>query len=238
MERTATMGMETGLTRTMTILALTCFLIVGAAAASVLGRDSVPAPSSRIASLTPKSSSANIQGPSSNKEGKKDRLAVAVAGATPEPAPNLQDLPERLRQAFASDSPVTAWPPANAGKVAIPQQAQPKPKVALKPPVQKSYALLSDVQIAGIKERMKLDPSQESYWPAVEVALRAIARKIHATKQSNPGADAPLIDPDSKEVQQLKSAAMPLLFQLREDQKREVRSLAQIIGLGAVASMI
>ena len=32
--------------------------------------------------------------------------------------------------------------------------------------------------------------------------------------------------------------AMPLLFQLREDQKREVRSLAHIIGLGSVASLI
>jgi hypothetical protein len=31
---------------------------------------------------------------------------------------------------------------------------------------------------------------------------------------------------------------MPLLFQLREDQKREVRTLARIIGLERVASMI
>jgi len=40
------------------------------------------------------------------------------------------------------------------------------------------------------------------------------------------------------EVQQLKSAAMPLLFQLREDQKREVRTLARLIGLEQVASQI
>jgi hypothetical protein len=39
------------------------------------------------------------------------------------------------------------------------------------------------------------------------------------------------------EVSQLKSAAMPLI-QLREDQKREVRMLARIIGLEAVASQI
>ena len=32
--------------------------------------------------------------------------------------------------------------------------------------------------------------------------------------------------------------AMPLLVQLREDQKNEVRSLARIIGLDKVASMI
>ena len=95
-----------------------------------------------------------------------------------------------------------------------------------------------DGQIAGIKDRLKLSASQESYWPPVETALRAVARKIHAGRQANPNAQGVPIDPESAEVQQLKSAAMPLLFQLREDQKSEVRSLARIIGLEKVASMI
>jgi len=116
--------------------------------------------------------------------------------------------------------------------------AAPKPKLVSKPPVQKSYALLSDAQIAGIKERLKLSSSQESYWPAVENALRAVARKIHATRQVDPNATGAPIDPDAEEVQQLKSAAMPLLFQLREDQKREVRTLARLIGLEKVAAQI
>jgi hypothetical protein len=72
----------------------------------------------------------------------------------------------------------------------------------------------------------------------VESALRAVARKIHATRQADPRATGAPIDPDSEEVQQLKSAAMPLLFQLREDQKREVRSLARLIGLEKVAAQI
>ncbi len=73
----------------------------------------------------------------------------------------------------------------------------------------------------------------------METALRAVARKIHATRQTDPRATGiPPIDPELPEVQQLKSAAMPLLFQLREDQKREVRSLARLIGLDRVASMI
>jgi ABC-type transporter Mla MlaB component len=71
----------------------------------------------------------------------------------------------------------------------------------------------------------------------VENALRAVAHKIHATRQADPNAAA-AIDLDSAEVGQLKSAAMPLLFQLREDQKREVRSLARLIGLEKVAAMI
>ena len=66
--------------------------------------------------------------------------------------------------------------------------------------------------------------------------MRAVARKIYATRQADPNA-AP-IDPDAAEVQQLKSAAMPLLFQLREDQKREVRTLARLIGLEKVAAQI
>ena len=103
---------------------------------------------------------------------------------------------------------------------------------------QKNYALLSDVQIAGIKDRLKLSAAQESYWPPVETALRAVARKIHAGRQANPNAAGLPIDPEAAEVQQLKSAAMPLLFQLREDQKSEVRSLARIIGLEKVAAMI
>ena len=117
-------------------------------------------------------------------------------------------------------------------------RAPAKPKTANKPQPQKNYALLSDIQIAGIKERLRLSSAQESYWPPVENALRAVARKIHATRQANPSVTGMPIDPEAEEVQQLKSAAMPLLFQLREDQKSEVRSLARIIGLEKVASMI
>jgi hypothetical protein len=117
------------------------------------------------------------------------------------------------------------------------QPPAPKPKAVSKPQ-QKSYALLSDDQIAGIKERLRLSSDQEYYWPAVEKALRAVARKLNATRQTNPNAGGLPIDPDSAEVQQLKSAAMPLLFQLREDQKDEVRKLARIIGLEKVAAAI
>jgi hypothetical protein len=222
------------LTRAFTIIALTCFLVVGAAATSILGRDSVPAARSEVASPV-------VQGPVSNREGKKDRLAVvALALASFEPPQQTAALGEPLRQAFASSAPTDIAMPKMTAPAAMPQApvAPPKAKLVAKPAPQKSYALLSDVQIAGIKERLKLSSDQESYWPAVESALRAVARKIHATRQADPNATGVPIDPDAEEVQQLKSAAMPLLFQLREDQKREVRTLARIIGLEKVASMI
>ncbi len=221
------------MTRAMTIIALACLLVVGAAAASILGRDSVPAARFEMASPVVKS-------PVSNRESKKDRLAVATLALASFEPPQTAVLSEPLRQAFASSTPADIEAPKVAAPVAMPvaPPAPPKPKVASKPPAQKSYALLSDVQIAGIKERLKLSSDQESYWPAVESALRAVARKIHATRQADPNATGAPIDPDAEEVQQLKSAAMPLLFQLREDQKREVRTLARLIGLEKVASLI
>ncbi len=213
----------------MTIIVLTCFLVVGAAAASILGRDSVPAAGSETVT-------ASVAASVSNKAAKQDRLAVAaVALASFEPAQTAAIPSEPLRQAFA------ASPSADIEGLKITDpapSAAPKAKLVSKPPVQKSYALLSDAQIAGIKERLKLSSSQESYWPAVESALRAVARKIHATRQVDPNATGAPIDPDAEEVQQLKSAAMPLLFQLREDQKREVRTLARLIGLEKVAAQI
>jgi hypothetical protein len=219
--------METLLTKAIMIVALTCFLVVGAAATAILGRDSVPDARYELASVTA------VAGPVANRESKKDRLVVAALAAfePPQAAPVLS---EPLRQAYASTAPADLGIP----KVAAPTAAPAKPKAAAKPAPQKNYALLSDIQIAGIKERLKLSASQESYWPPVETALRAVARKIHAKRQADPNAAGMPIDPEAEEVQQLKSAAMPLLFQLREDQKSEVRSLARIIGLEKVASMI
>ena len=211
----------------MTIIALTCFLIVGAAATSILGRDSVPEARSVI-------TAASVKGPVSNRESKNDRLAFATLALAAFEPPQTAGLSEPLRRAYAATTPADIAMP----KIAAPAAAPPKPKIVAKPAPQKSYALLSDVQIAGIKERLKLSSDQESYWPAVESALRAVARKIHATRKADPSATGVPIDPDAEEVQQLKSAAMPLLFQLREDQKQEVRTLARIIGLERVASMI
>jgi hypothetical protein len=220
---------ESCLTKAITIIALTCLLVVGAAATSILSRDSVPMAGPAMALSV-------AQNPVSNREAKKDRLVVVAAAlASFEPAqttiPN-----EPLRQAFAATAPADIGAPRIAAP-AMPMALQ-KPKLANKPPPQKTYALLSDAQIAGIKERLNLSSDQESYWPAVESALRAVARKIHATRQADPNASGMPIDPDAAEVQQLKSAAMPLLFQLREDQKREVRALARIIGLEKVAAQI
>jgi hypothetical protein len=154
--------------------------------------------------------------------------------------PSAEQAPEPLRQAYASPAPTDEIeaPREPAAHAAVSAEPPPKPKVAERSALPKPYALLSDAQIAGIKERLKLSPDQEYYWPSVETALRAVAHRIEVNRRANPHAGSMPIDPDSPEVQELKSAAMPLLFGLREDQKREVRSLARLIGLEKVAEMI
>jgi hypothetical protein len=216
---------------------MTCLLVAGAAAISILGRDSVPS-----AGVGPEPSTVNSP-VVANRETKTDKLTVmkfALASVEP-PQTTAATLNEPLRQAYAASTPAEVE--AAKAVAALPQVTTPpppptKPKAASKPAPQKSYALLSDVQIAGIKERLRLSATQESYWPAVETALRAVAHKINATHQVDPSVHGVPIDPESEEVQQLKSAAMPLLFQLREDQKDEVRKLARIIGLEKVAAQI
>ena len=188
-----------------------------------------------------------------NRQGKGDKLTVvAVASAPaasvlPETATTGALPSEPLRQAYAEARSadieglkLTDPAPSSAKPKAVESKPlESKPVAAAKPPVQKSYALLSDAQIAGIKDRLRLTPDQEYYWPGIESALRAVSRRIQAARLSDPNnAAAVKIDPDGAEVQELKSAAMPLLFQLREDQKREVRSLARLIGLEKVAQAI
>ncbi|WP_342724712.1 hypothetical protein AAFG07_37930 [Bradyrhizobium sp. B097] len=245
------------MTRAITLAALTCFLLAGAAITAILGRDSLPAAQADI-------------GPVANRASKQDKLAVTTLAtaafeaqrpAEPPASPSplllraqaaIPGATDTVRQAYASAEPADIGlpkinDPVDAAQPQIAEPAAPapaapaalpKPKAAAKPAPQKTYALLSDAQIAGIKDRLKLSSSQQYYWPAVETALRAVARKIHAKRQGDPASGTMPIDPDSEEVQQLKSAAMPLLFQLREDQKNEVRSLARLIGLERVASMI
>lgn len=184
----------------------------------------------------------------SNTDAKQDRLVVAVKFSARAPL-DAQDavtdaplttggLPQSTLSAFAAVPPVARekiGPPVPW--VGQPQPAAPgKPKQATKH--QPTYGILSDEQIASVKERMKLTQYQAQYWPAIETALRKIGAKLNRNAKNGAEVTAASIDPDSQEVQDLKNAAFPLLFTLSEDQKREVRTLARVIGLDAVASAI
>ena len=240
------------MTKTIAIIALTCCLVAAAAVASIVGRDSVP--SARVEMMMPPKS----MNPVANRDSKQDKLAVTVVASKFATA-QTRGLKEPLRQAYASSSaadleaassvtaalpsttsalaPISLVPPGLDSPDSTPV-GPPKPRVVARPQPPKPAAVLSDAHIAGIKDRLHLSSNQEYYWPPVESALRAVARRLQAARLSNPNAGNTPIDPDSDEVQQLKSAAMPLLFQLREDQKDEVRKLARVMGLDKVASAI
>ena len=99
--------------------------------------------------------------------------------------------------------------------------------------------VLNDAQIASIKGRLQLTSKQERMWPAVEAALRKISYVKDAVAQNRPIQDGDriaYIDLDGPEVQRLKSVALPLIISLSEDQKREVKSLAHVMGLDGVAA--
>ena len=181
------------MTKAITIIALTCFLVAGAAVTSILSHTSMEASVAAMPAPVVKS-------PVANREAKQDRLSVVrYALAAVEPSRTLS---EPIRQAYASSSTadveaakaVAALPKLapqqataasasdNAPVGSVPAPA--KPKLAAKPAPQKSYALLSDAQIAGVKERLKLTSDQEYYWPGIENALRGIARKIHAARHT------------------------------------------------------
>ncbi|MBR1092119.1 hypothetical protein JQ621_32125 [Bradyrhizobium manausense] len=251
------------MSRAITITVLTCILVLGAATTAILGRDSVPSVGAEMITQAPPKPLATNRAAKADRLVPTLALASAAINPVQVSSDQLSQAPvltEPLRQAFAaatpSDFPMLKSPEPKAAelkardaKVASlePATAEPatgslteaaKPKVAAKPQPQKTYSLLSDVQIAGIRDRLKLSSSQEYYWPSVESALRNVVKKISANKLSNPNGPNVQIDPNCDEVQQLKSAAMPLLFQLRDDQKEEVRKLARIIGLEKVAQQI
>jgi len=134
-----------------------------------------------------------------------------------------------------------AEPTASSAPNAAPQAAAAKPSaqaVAARRAAMRPGNVLNDAQIASIKKRLNLTPDQQTLWPAVETALRNISyRKDKEIKVASAG-NGPMayVDAQSAEVQQLKYAAIPLIMRLNDDQKREVKSMAYVMGLESMAS--
>jgi hypothetical protein len=136
------------------------------------------------------------------------------------------------------------WPAANgtapaAAALEEPDPAKPdSPKASHRATV-RSPNVLNDAMIASIRKRLNLTAEQQKLWPAVEAALRKIVYTPAAMSpqgRGQAGGPTAYIDPASAEVQELKSAALPLLMRLTSDQKSEVKKLAYIMGLEAMVS--
>ena len=151
------------------------------------------------------------------------------------PRPNVQAArPERASPALppARPKPAAPRPYAEAKAVAAPPAAY---RGADRPGF-----VLDDAQIASIKQRLRLTPDQERMWPAVEAALRNIAyERARDARRRGVGANGTAIasiDPNGAAVQDLKSAAIPLIMSFNDEQRNEVRSLAHVMGLDRLAS--
>lgn len=173
-----------------------------------------------------------------NSDAKTDRLDIAAKDVDP---PTATFAIASVGPVSSIELPAKAAPRPPFENVSRPTtiEAAPKPKptAVVKPAAPKT--VLSDVQIAGFRQRLKLSPSQESYWPSVEQALHGVIKQLDEAKRRNPSvANSEAIDSGSPSVQRLKMAAFPLLMGMREDQKQEVRALARTIGLHQVAAQI
>jgi hypothetical protein len=135
-------------------------------------------------------------------------------------------------------TPAEAAPAARPGAPPVQEVDTPteavKHHLAPSHPARRPDILFDDAQLARIKRRLYLTADQERMWPAVAVALRNIGReqKRGARWRGEGGG----IDPNSEAVQDLKSAAIPLLMSFSDAQKDEVRHLARNMGLKQLAS--
>jgi hypothetical protein len=235
------------------------FVILGTAGATLAGYSGYSMLPSRALQAPPVTLAAALESQIPNRAVKADRLAALIptnvaaaegasytlASADPtatygrdEDAVTAQALPPVETPPTPAPHAAKTHPEkAEAKLAALPVPAEKHKRLLPAPPPAPVETFLDDKQIAGIKGRLRLTEDQREYWPAVESALREVARKQFRGQPKHGHAKAS-IDVNAPEVQQLLSAAMPLLMRLREDQKHEVRKLARVIGLEQVASQI
>jgi hypothetical protein len=166
---------------------------------------------------------------------------------SPQPmVPQASDRSGPVQQASAPQPPAPQAPL----QLASAEETMPSPQPAARPKPALATAavrhvnerpgfVLNDAQIASIKERLHLTQDQEEMWPAVEAALRNLAysRAREARRHGTPAnMQVASADPNNADVQDLKSAAIPLIMSFNSEQKDEVRSLAHVMGLDQLAN--
>ena len=110
-------------------------------------------------------------------------------------------------------------------------------------PVQAAELALTEsalprINISRIKSVLKLTPEQQAYWPAVESALRDLARRQAAEANSLVSRVGSFVS-DSRTIAKIGAAARPLVRVLDDRQKADAVMLVREMGLGHVlAAMI
>lgn len=157
--------------------------------------------------------------------------AISVPVQQASVSPPLQ---AKLQLASAEETVPAPQPAARPSKIAVATAA------VRRVVNERPGFILNDAQIASIKERLHLTADQEEMWPAVEAALRNLAysRAREARRHGTPANAQQLAaaDPNSADVQDLKSAAIPLIMSFNSEQKDEVRNIAHVMGLDQLAN--
>jgi len=99
--------------------------------------------------------------------------------------------------------------------------------------------VVTDGQIARLRHALQLTPTQQQHWHAVEATLRSLARQQQGYRVAS--ADGGYIERAHARVagytvtavamQQLRSAAQPLVAMLTDQQKEAGRSVLQSMGV-------
>jgi hypothetical protein len=216
---------------------LACIVVLGGAAVGGLvagfnareGLSPQPASSTVVAAIADMAPSdcVNLRFPADWADAEVEPVSKMLALASADSGIALFS-PRPTYAATDADAPVMVEatpkpaPPAAPAKVAL---ASAVAKPVIKP---RSNLVLNNSQIASIKKRLNLTPEQERYWPAVEAELR----KMEYSKKSPQGASRMAsIDMSKVNVEGLKSAGYPLVMSFSDDQRRELKSLAHLLGL-------
>jgi len=214
-----------------------CAFAVFGAAVLAYGISSRPAAQERA----PETAFNNVRAESAVARSDADRNLAALKLRTAEesaaadralfiPVPTY--LPPGYQQTAAAPRPA----PVVASAVPLPTRRPAQMQlasIAAKPAIPahsltRPGAVLNNAQIASIKRRLNLTPDQERMWPSVESALRNLS---YAKAHGGSAQAVAQIDPNSADVQNLKSAAMPLVMSFSGDQMRELQSISRVAGL-------
>lgn len=192
-----------------------------------------PAPSFELASA----STVIVHNANSALFAPEPMLPAEPAAAEPaEPVQPSQTAAQVQVADLSPTPPVALARPAASPIVPKPHEVagSAKPHVAPVRREARPRRMFDDAQLAAIKRRLNLTPDQEQMWPAVAAALRNIGIEREREARAHGGKGE--INPDSRQVADLKSAAIPLIMSFSDEQKDEVRTLARGMGLSQLAS--
>jgi hypothetical protein len=169
---------------------------------------------------------------------KDQQVALAVSNPQQSVEKSMPPAPEVV--ASAEGVPPPAEPARDPAATAPVVMAAATPEPSVKPVAavhRRPNAVLDDGQIASIKRRLHLTPSQERMWPAVESELRklAVAAPTHQQQAKRGTKEPPKLELSSADVARLKTAALPLIMSFNEEQRGELRNMAHVTGLDRYA---